>query len=121
VPALAAAGAGWSQVVAAGALVFVSGQVAWDADGRVVGSSVAQQADCAFTNLKTALEAAGGSLDRLVKVTVFLTSAKAIPEFRSVRDRWLRGVRPASTLVVVAALAQPELLVEIEAIGLRAR
>ena len=120
-PGLPPAGVGWSQVVATDGLVFVSGQVAWDPSGQIVGQTAAEQAERAFLNLSTALEAAGSSIGRLVKVGLFLTSAAAIPEVRAVRDRWLRDVRPASTLLVVAELAQTGLLVEIEGIALPGR
>ncbi len=58
----------------AGDLVFVSGTVGWDADGNVAGDgSVTAQTRQAFENIKSVLEAAGGSLENVVKVTVFLT------------------------------------------------
>lgn len=116
VPGLAPTGSAWSQVTVASGLVFVSGQVAWDADGQVVGGpSVEGQAEAVFDNLRTALEGAGSSLRSLARICVYLTDPADIGGFRSVRDRRLDGIRPASTLLIVSALADPALLVEIDA------
>lgn len=116
VPGLAS-GPTWSQVTVCGGLAFVSGQVAWDADGAVIGTTVDEQTDAVFDNLERALAAAGSSIDRLARICIYLTSADSIAEFRAARDKRLGGARPASTLVVVAALAEPALLVEIDAVA----
>jgi 2-iminobutanoate/2-iminopropanoate deaminase len=117
-PGLAPSGATWSQVVVAAGLVLVSGQVAWDEAGDVVGrGSVEGQAEQVFTNLERALEAAGSGLDHLARVTVYLTDVEHLAAFRAVRDRRLAGCRPASTLVIVASLVDPDLLVELDAIA----
>jgi enamine deaminase RidA (YjgF/YER057c/UK114 family) len=117
VPGLMPTGATWSQATVCGGLVFVSGQVAWDADGNVVGDSVAAQSEVVWDNIERALEAAGSRLDLLARVTVYLTSTDGIADFRAVREKRLAGIRPASTLVVVAALADPALLVEVDAVA----
>jgi enamine deaminase RidA (YjgF/YER057c/UK114 family) len=118
VPGLAPSGAAWSQVTVAGDLVFVSGQVALDERGEVVGrGSPEKQAEQVFTNVQLAVEAAGSSMDRLVRVCVYLTDAAHIVPFRAVRDRRAHGGRPASTLVIVSALVDPDLLVEMEAVA----
>jgi 2-iminobutanoate/2-iminopropanoate deaminase len=117
-PGLAPSGATWSQVVVAAGLVLVSGQVAWDEAGDVVGrGSAEEQAERVFTNLERALQAAGSGLDRLARVTVYLTDLEHVAAFRAVRDRRLAGCRPASTLVIVASLVDPDLLVELDAIA----
>jgi enamine deaminase RidA (YjgF/YER057c/UK114 family) len=117
-PGLAPSGATWSQVTVAAGLVLVSGQVAWDEQGEVVGrGSVDEQAEQVFTNVERALEAAGSSVDRLARVTVYLTDLEHVAAFRAVRERRLAGCRPASTLVIVASLVDPDLLVEIDAIA----
>jgi enamine deaminase RidA (YjgF/YER057c/UK114 family) len=117
-PGLAPSGATWSQVVVAAGLVLVSGQVAWDEAGDVVGrDSVEAQAEQVFTNLERALEAAGSGLHHLARVTVYLTDVEHLAAFRAVRDRRLAGCRPASTLVIVASLVDPDLLVELDAIA----
>jgi enamine deaminase RidA (YjgF/YER057c/UK114 family) len=99
-------------------MVYVSGQVAWDAKGQVVGSgSVEEQSEFVFDNLEQVLEAAGSGLDRLARICVYLTDTEHIAGFRQVRDRRLDGVRPASTVVIVAALVDPQLLVEVDAVA----
>jgi 3-hydroxyisobutyrate dehydrogenase len=117
-PGLAPTGPAWSHATVAGGLVFVSGQVAWDADGQVVGrGSVEEQAEFVFDNLEQGLTAAGSALDRLARICVYLVDTEHIAGFRRVRDRRLAGIRPSSTLVIVAALVDPDLLVEVEAVA----
>jgi enamine deaminase RidA (YjgF/YER057c/UK114 family) len=117
-PDLAPTGTAWSQATVAGGLVHVSGQVAWDRDGQVVGrGSVEEQAEFVFDNVERALTAAGSGLDRLARICVYLTDTEHIAAFRAVRDRRLEGIRPASTLVIVAALVHPDLLVEVDAVA----
>jgi enamine deaminase RidA (YjgF/YER057c/UK114 family) len=119
VPGLAPSGAAWSQVTVAGDLVFVSGQVALDERGEVVGrGSAEEQAEQVFSNVQRAVEAAGSSMDRLVRVCVYLTDVAHIVPFRAVRDRRGDGSRPASTLVIVSALVDPDLLVEMDAVAM---
>jgi 2-iminobutanoate/2-iminopropanoate deaminase len=112
---------GYSQAVRLGDLLFVSGQVAWDEAGNVVGGKDArEQARRAFANLRSTLEAGGSSLDRVGKITMFATSRDHLAALREVRHEVFDPVEhyPASTFVVVAGLAAPELLVEIEAVAL---
>ena len=111
--------AGYSHaVVADGALVHVSGQVAFDKERKLVGKGdIAAQAMQTYANLKAVLEAAGSGLDRIVKLTVYVTDPRFTPAVREARAKFLAEPFPASTLVVVAGLAEPELLVEIEAIA----
>jgi enamine deaminase RidA (YjgF/YER057c/UK114 family) len=117
VPGLAPSGPGWSQVTIAAGLVFVSGQVAFDEHGEIVGrGSVEAQAHQVFTNVETALAAAGSGMDRVARLTVYLTDADHIAAFRDVR-RYRLAARPASTFLVVSALVDPDLLVEIDAIA----
>lgn len=117
-PELAATGPAWSQVTVCGSVVYVSGQIACDREGNVIGKgSAGEQAEACFGNLRHALRAAGSDIDRVAKVCIFVTDAAIIPAVRAVRDRWLEGVRPASTLVVVEALVDPDLLVEVDAIA----
>lgn len=108
-------------VVATGSrTVFIAGQVALDGDGRVVApGDVAGQARRAFSNLGLALAAAGASPSDVVKHTIYVVGYT--PEVRAgIREaaRTLYGEhRPASTLLGVQALAQPDLLIEVEAIA----
>jgi 2-iminobutanoate/2-iminopropanoate deaminase len=104
--------------VRVGNLMWVSGQVALK-DGRIVGvDDVRAQTEQVFTNLKTVLEAAGGSLDDLVETTTYMTDRSYSSDINEVRARFLTGdVLPTSTLLVVAGLARPEFLVEISAVA----
>jgi enamine deaminase RidA (YjgF/YER057c/UK114 family) len=106
-------------------LVFVAGQVAMDADGRVVGAGdLAAQATQVYRNLAAVLAEARCSLRDVVKLTTFLVRHEDWAPFAE----WRRaeypklfpdGVYPANTGVVVVELARPELLLEVEAIGVR--
>ena len=99
--------------------LHVSGQVAVDSDGTTPEAFDAQ-ADLAFRNLGAVLAAAGMEPKDLVKMTVYLTRLEDLQALRAARDRFQGDARPASTLVVVASLAQPEWRVEVEAIAARA-
>ena len=96
--------------------LHVSGQVGIRADG-VMAMGPEAQLEQSFANIEAILREAGMNLGHLVKVTVFLTRAEDIGLYRTVRDRMLQGVEVASTLLVVAGLASPDFLVEIEAVA----
>jgi 2-iminobutanoate/2-iminopropanoate deaminase len=110
----------YSHAVRVGDLIFVAGQVAQDAAGEIVGmGDVRAQTEQVFENLRLVLEAAGAGLDRVVKVTVFTTRLEYRPVIHEVRSRIFGevGHLPASTLAVVTSLANPDWLVEIEAVA----
>ncbi len=96
--------------------LHVSGQVGVAPDGSLAEGAEAQM-ETAFRNVLAILGSAGMGPHDLVKVTVFLTRSEDVGLYRGVRDRMLAGATPASTLLVVAALANPDWLVEIEAIA----
>jgi enamine deaminase RidA (YjgF/YER057c/UK114 family) len=104
------------QAVVAGGVIYLRGQVAQDLDTRAsVGiGDVEAQADKAMANVKLLVEEAGGSLDDIVKVVVYLTDIRYREPVYRVMGRWLKGVYPVSTGLVVTALARPEWLVEID-------
>ena len=111
---------GYSHVVAfAGPMAVVSGQVPVDGAGNLVGEGDAEaQVRQVFTNLATALAAAGCGMEHLVKLTVFLTDVGDLGVFRAVRDEHIDTARPpASSLVQVAGLVHPAFRVEIEALA----
>jgi enamine deaminase RidA (YjgF/YER057c/UK114 family) len=112
----------FSQAIAApvkGVLVFVSGMTARRPDGKVVGvGDVEEQTRQVCENLKAALEAAGGTLDDVCRVDVYLRNIGDRERVNKVRRQFWRGTPPASTLVEVSKLASPEFLVEISAIAL---
>ncbi|MDQ3318481.1 MAG: RidA family protein, partial [Actinomycetota bacterium] len=102
----------------AGRTVYVSGQVAMDAEGDVVGEGDAKaQTEKVLQNVATVLEEAGGSLDDVVKVTVFITDMGMYDEVHEVRRRYFGEPYPASSMVEVSALIDPRLLVEVEAVA----
>ncbi|WP_066943013.1 RidA family protein [Streptomyces lushanensis] len=116
-----APGHGYSQVVwGTGRFVAVSGQCAFDTDGKVVGEGdPAAQARQVFENLRRCLAAAGAGFDDVVKLTYFVTDVAHLPAVREARDAVIDTTRPpASSAVQVAALFRPELLVEIEAFAI---
>jgi reactive intermediate/imine deaminase len=102
----------------AGRTVYVSGQVSMDAEGNVVGEGDARaQTEKVLENVATVLEEAGGSLDDVVKVTVFITDMVHYDEIHEVRRRHFGEPYPASSMVEVSALIDPRLLVEVEAVA----
>ena len=112
---------GYTHVVIApdGRTVYVAGQVAYDSTAKVVGAGDFEaQAEQVYGNLRRALESVGGSMGDLVKTTTFITDIQHLPQLREVRARWLSSSQPpANTLLVVSALARPELLIEIEGVA----
>ena len=107
----------YTDAVRAGSLLFVSGVVPVDGDGRLVGvGDVAEQTRQVFRNIGAVLAAAGASFGDIVKVTVFLTEIDDRKLINPVRQEIFGAVRPASSLVEVAALAIPGAKVEIECI-----
>ena len=100
-------------------LVFLSGQVAWDKQARIVGSTYAEQARNAFANLDLALEDAGSDLQHVLHIRVYVRGemAEHLAELTPILAERLGGVRPALTAIGVASLATPDTLVEIEAVA----
>ena len=101
-----------------GRLVYVSGQVAWDASGNIVGKGdVGAQARQTFRNLRQVLQAAGGDLGSLMKMTTYITRIEDRPAVAAARGEVFDGEVPASTLIVVKSLFHPDFLVEIEGVA----
>jgi enamine deaminase RidA (YjgF/YER057c/UK114 family) len=120
IPNVAEAGPGlWSNGIRAGDFIFISGQVARPLEGgkTLVGSNEYEQAKQIFTRIKHICEAGGGSLDDIVKMTIFMVDIKNNTEVWRARREFFNGDFPASTLVEVRSLAGPETLVEIEAVA----
>lgn len=108
----------YTDAVRAGSLLFVSGVVPVDGEGRLVGAGdVAEQARQVFRNIGSVLAAAGATFADIVKVTVFLTEIDDRTLINPVRQEVFGPVRPASSLVEVSALAVPGAKVEIECIA----
>ncbi|NOV24978.1 RidA family protein [Cupriavidus necator] len=107
-----------SQAIRTGGLLFVSGQAGVGDDGAIVGhGDFDAQAEQAFRNLERALRAGGSGLDRVAKVTIFLTSMEHFPKIVALRRKWFSAPYPADTIVEVAALYSPDAMIEIEAIA----
>lgn len=116
-----AAGRGYSQVVTGrGRLVVVSGQVAQDEHGELVGAGdPAVQARQVFENLRRCLAEAGAGFEDVVKLTFFVLDVADLPAVREARDAVVDTARPpASTAVQVAALFAPGYVLEVEALAL---
>jgi len=109
----------FTHVIKAGNTVYVAGQIAVGQDGQIVGrGDVTAQANQVFENLQKALAAVGADLSHLVKITIYATDAGFRDPIRDVRQRYLGSPDPVtSTFVVVAGLALPELLVEIDGVA----
>ena len=109
---------GYSAVVKAGNTVFVSGQIAFDSNGDLVGEGdFLAQATQTFDNVEAALRAGGASWDDIAKITTFLVNVDDYPAYAAERLRRFPEGGPASSTIVVKALVMPELLIEIEAIA----
>lgn len=106
-------------VVSGARTLYVSGQVAMDAAGNVVGTTFAEQAERVFQNLGIALAAGGAQFHHIVKLNVYLrdlTSAK-VKTLRAIRQKHFGAHQPASTLVATPALVHEDLMLEIEAVA----
>ena len=106
-------------VVASGRTVFVRGQVGQDLDTAVnvgVGDPAAQ-AEQAMRNIKQLLTEAGATLEHICKITIYLTDPRIREPVYRVVGSWLTGVFPVTTGIVVAGLARPDWLVEIDVIA----
>ena len=106
------------KVTGAQTILFIAGQVAYDDKGGPAHKGdFAAQARSVFQALKAQVEAGGGTMQNIVKVNTYLTDARYRAELVPVREEFFGKKGPASTLVTVAALAQPEWLIEVEAIA----
>ena len=106
------------EVVGPAKIVYLAGQVASGADGKIVGErDMKAQAEQVFKNLQTALAAAGATFKDVVKMTTYVTDMSQSPVIREVRARYFGDTAPASTLVGVPALANPAYMLEIEVIA----
>lgn len=109
----------YSQAVAAGDFIFLSGQIPLDSQtGELVGSSIEEQARQALNNCIAVLHAAGKDVHDFVKVTVYLKDMSHFPIFNNIYNDLLGTARPARSVVAVAALPK-DALVEIEAVACR--
>ena len=100
------------------ALIFLSGQLSRDAEGRLVGAGdMAEQTRQCIRNMRTVLEAAGGTLEDIVSVVVYTTDMREFNNIVAARAEFFLDQLPTSTIVEVNHLADPGLLIEIQAIA----
>jgi 2-iminobutanoate/2-iminopropanoate deaminase len=103
--------------VASGPLLFIAGQIPLDPQGNLVGKGdVAAQCEQVLRNIETIAAASGASMSDVIKVTVYVTDIRALDQIARVRLRFFPKDGPASVLVEVARLVEPDILIEIEAV-----
>jgi enamine deaminase RidA (YjgF/YER057c/UK114 family) len=108
----------WSNALRVGEILFVSGTVSRAADGVTIqGRDEYEQAKIIFDKIRLLVEAAGGAMSDVVKMTIYVVNIKQNTEVWRARQEFFTGDFPCSTLVEVRSLATPEILVEIEAIA----
>ena len=104
------------EVDGASRLLFMSGQLGIRPDGSIPEDAAAQ-AEQVFANIDACLQAAGFARRQVVRLSVFLTEADYRVDYMRIRDAWVADPPPASTLVIVKALALPAFKVEVEAVA----
>ena len=111
----------FSQAIATdakGRLVFISGMTARRADGSIAGiGDIEAQTRQVCENIKSAVEAAGGTLDDVVRVDVYVRNMEHFDKIHKVRREYFKHPAPASTMVEVTKMVSPEYLIEINAIA----
>lgn len=112
---------GYTQVVEVtkSRTIYISGQIALDRSGKIVGTGdFRAQTQQVFENIRAALEAVGATFKDVVKLNIYVVDLSQVPAFREVRDKYVNTKQPpASTLVEVRKLTREELLIEIEAVA----
>jgi len=104
--------------VGPGKMLFISGQIAFDDEGKVVGpGDMVAQARKIFENLRVILDKAGASFKDVVKTNYYVTDVSQFPKVAALRTDYFEGVFPASTMVEVKGLIHEDLLLEIEAVA----
>jgi len=103
-----------------GNTIYVSGQVAYNAEGRLVGEGdMKAQTRQVFDNIRAVLAAAGAGMEDIIKINTYITDQGRFMDMLEVRKEIFGANPPASTAVVVAGLAFPGLLIEVEAIAIK--
>ena len=107
----------WSNCLLVNGVAYVAGMIARGKDGKIVAGDEYEQAKVIFAKIRHLIEAAGGAMADVVKVTIFVTDITQREKVWRARREVFTGDFPASTLVQVAALAEPSVKVEIEAVA----
>lgn len=108
----------WSNCLKVGDLTFISGMTARGADGETVNGEEYEQARVVFQKIKDLVSAAGGVMNDILKMTIYVTRIQHNTEVWRAREEFFSGDFPACTLVEVSNLAKPEIRLEIEAIAI---
>lgn len=109
---------GYSHAVKAGNTVYVAGQVGWDINCNVVGKGdLEAQTRQAMDNLKKVLAAAGAQITDIVQMNVFIRNMADLPKIRNPYREYFGKYYPAQTITEISSLADPELLIEIQAVA----
>ncbi|HEX4194382.1 MAG TPA: RidA family protein [Stellaceae bacterium] len=98
-------------------IVYCAGQLGLKTDGTMAGDDIRSQAEQAWRNIGAVLRSAGMDYENIVKLTHYLTRREDIPGYREVRAQFLGKLAPASTLLVISALARPEAVIEVEVVA----
>ena len=106
------------EVPADARLLFLAGQVGYDAKGRLA-PGIEKQCELTWKNIGNILKSAGMGYDDIVRVTGFITDSRFIAPYRDARSKFLKSPYPAATLIVVSGLADPGMFVEIEVVAAR--
>ena len=108
----------WSTAIQVGDVLYVSGMTARGPDGQtVVGADEYEQTKVIFSKIKSVIEAAGGAMNDIARMTIYVTNIKNNTEVWRARKEFFTGDFPASTLVEVRSLAKPEIKLEIEVVA----
>ena len=108
----------WSNCLVVNGIAYIAGMIARGSDGKILAGDEYEQAKLIFAKIASLLQAAGGSMADVVKVSIFVTDITQREKVWRARREVFSGDFPASTLVQVAALAEPSVKVEIEAIAI---
>jgi len=107
-----------TMIEARGKLVFISGMTARRADGSIAGiGDIEAQTEQVCENLKAAVEAAGGNMDDIVRVDVYVRNMEHFDQIHKVRREYFKAPAPASTMVEICKMTSPDYLIEINAIA----
>ncbi len=105
-------------IEASGRIIFISGMTARDKSGAVIGvGDVAEQTEQVCKNIKSAIEAAGGTLDDICRLDVYLRNMEHFSKVHEVRGKYFNPPLPSSTMLEVSKFVHPDMLIEITAIG----
>ncbi len=109
---------GYSHAIRCGKTVYIAGQIAHDANGKLVGQGDARaQGEQVYQNIKGIIESCGGTMQNIVRITTYVTSLAYRPIMVEVRAKYFPKDPPASTFLVVVSLADPAFLVEVDAVA----